>query len=51
MGKFETLLDRISYKWDTLSTEWEYKQERVNGGVILLIVALITLMSDKMLLV
>lgn len=43
MGKFETFLDKISYKWDTLSNEWEYKQERVNGGVILLIVALITL--------
>ena len=43
MSKFEKLLERLSYKWDTLSHEWEYKQERVNGGVILLIVALLTM--------
>ncbi|MBP3420095.1 MAG: Na+/H+ antiporter NhaA [Marinifilaceae bacterium] len=42
--KFEKFLDRISYKWDVLSTEWEYKQERVNGGIILLVVAFITLL-------
>lgn len=43
MSKFEKLLERLSYKWDNLSHEWEYKQERVNGGVILLIVALLTM--------
>lgn len=43
MNRFEKFLDKISYKWDSLATEWEYKQERVNGGVILLVVAFITL--------
>lgn len=43
MNKIERFWERVSSKWDELATEWEYRQERVNGGVILLIVALVTL--------